>query len=234
MEPGEESPVRDAYDELAASYDAEIESNAYNEHIEFPAMTSLIPEVEGKRILDAGCGTGRYTEWLIEQGADVVGVDVSEAMLEEARTKLGSRATFHREDLGDALTFAEDDAFDGVVSSLALGYVESWETALSEFARVLEPGGFLVFSVMHPLDTVQADESSTYFEVEQQTHEWAVDVPYYRRPFSAILNPLLEAGFRVAKIREPQPTAAFEAKQPDRYETESNEPVFLCVTASLP
>ncbi|QGN08264.1 methyltransferase domain-containing protein [Halorhabdus sp. CBA1104] len=137
-----------------------------------------------------------------------------------------------RGDLGDALTFADDDDFDGIVSSLALGYVERWKTPLSEFARLLESGGFLVFSVMHPLDTFQADESSTYYAVEEQTHEWAVDVPYDRRPFEAIIDPLLEAGFRLDAVCEPQPTAAFEERRPERYETESNEPVFLCVKAT--
>ena len=181
--PSEDRTPTDAYDELADEYVEEVESNPYNAHLEFPATTGLIPDVAGRRILDAGCGAGLYTEWLLECGADVVGVDASEGMLERARERLDG-AALQRVDLSGPLPFRAD-AFDGVVSGLALGYIE----------------------------------------------EWAVDVPYYWRPLSAVLNPVLEAGLRFDHVAEPRPTAAFEAAWPERYETESQQPVFLAVRA---
>lgn len=55
-------PVAEAaYDALADEYAAEMDDNPYNAHFERPATTSLIPDVDGARILDAGCGTGWYT-----------------------------------------------------------------------------------------------------------------------------------------------------------------------------
>ncbi|PSQ47526.1 class I SAM-dependent methyltransferase, partial [Halobacteriales archaeon SW_7_65_23] len=144
MTDGEDPIAVDAYDELADSYAEEVRENPYNAHLEFPATTSLIPDVAGEQVLDAGCGTGVYTEWLLEQGADVVGMDASEAMLDHARDAIGDRATFHQADLEKPLDFAETDAFDGVVSALALGYVADLRDPFGEFARVLEPGGFLV------------------------------------------------------------------------------------------
>ena len=228
----EDAIARDAYDQLADRYDEDLKANAYNAHIEFPATSSLVPDVEGKRVLDAGCGTGLYTEWLLDQGADVVGVDVSEEMLARAREMTGDRAEFHRASLGDPLDFAAADSFDGVLSALVLDYVKEWREPFAEFARVLRPGGFLVFSVPHPLDTFEEGVDSNYFEVERQTKEWAVDVPCYRRPFGEMLNPLLEAGFGLDRVVEPQPTEAFEEARPERYEKESKNPVFLCVKAT--
>ena len=232
--PSEDDPIaEDAYDQIADEYDEDVKSNAYNAHLEFPATSSLVPDVDGKRVLDAGCGTGVYTEWLLDRGADVVGVDVSEEMLAHARERVGERATFHRADLGEPLDFAAEHSFDGVLSALALDYVREWREAFSEFARVLEPGGFLVFSVGHPMDVFEAGGDGNYFEVERQTKEWAVDVPYYRRPFSEMLEPLVEVGFGIEQIVEPQPTEEFERVRPERYETESTNPVFLCVRARL-
>jgi SAM-dependent methyltransferase len=234
MADGEDPIAEAAYDELADTYAEEVRTNPYNADLEFPATTSLIPDVEGKRVLDAGCGTGVYTEWLLDRGADVVGIDVSEAMLEHARERVGNRAEFVRTDLGEPLEFAETDSFDGVVSALALGYVADWRMPFAEFARLLRPGGFLVFSTGHPLDQFPPEDDegeANYFEVERAVKEWDVEVPYYRRPFSEIVEPLLETGFRIDEVLEPRPTAAFEEKWPERYEKESRYPVFLCVRA---
>ncbi|MFC4408082.1 class I SAM-dependent methyltransferase [Haloarchaeobius iranensis] len=236
--PFDDSTASDAYDELADGYAEEVRSNAYNAHLEFPATSSMIPEVDGQRVLDAGCGTGVYTEFLLDDGADVVGLDASEAMLAHARERVGDRAELHQADLGERLPF-DDDAFDGVVSALALGYVEDWDALFAEFARVLRPGGFVVFSTGHPLDQFPLDEAGepvdaeNYFEVERLTKEWDVPVPYYRRPFSAVVNPLLESGFRLETVVEPQPTEGFREQLPERYEKESRYPVFLCVRARL-
>jgi len=242
-----EPVARAAYDELAASYDEDVRANPYNANLEFPAMSALIPDVTDSRVLDAGCGTGFYTDWLTNQRATVVGVDASAAMLARARARVGEAATFHRADLGEDLTFAESNSFDGVVSALALGYVADWRQPLSEFARLLRPGGFLVISTGHPLDqfpfaeseagdtdTEGASGEANYFEVERSEKNWDVEIPYYRRPFSAVVNPLVETGFRLNRVVEPQPTERFRERRPERYETESRQPVFLCVRAELP
>lgn len=67
--------ARDAYGELANEYARDVEMNEYNVGIEFPRYDPVVPDVDGKRVLDAGCGTGLYTEWLLNQGAEIVGVD---------------------------------------------------------------------------------------------------------------------------------------------------------------
>lgn len=229
-----ESIARDAYDELADTYAEDVKTNSYNAELEFPATSSLIPNVEGKRVLDAGCGTGIYTEWLVEQGAEVVGVDVSDEMLNHAVEQVGDRAEFVQTNLEEPLDFAAKDSFDGIVSALALSYVEDWEQVFSEFSRVLTPGGFLIFSTGHPLNQFppENDDGENYFEIEQLSKEWDVDVPYYRRPFSLIINPLLDNGFQLNTIVEPQPTDEFKKQRPERYEKESRYPVFLCVRAT--
>lgn len=232
MDDGEEPIAEAAYDELADDYAEAVGASAYNADLEFPATTSLVPDVADERVLDAGCGAGRYSEWLAERGAEVVGLDVSEEMLAQAADRVGDRAAFVRGSLSAPLGF-DDGEFDGVVSALALGYVRDWRRPFTEFARVLSPGGFLVFSTAHPFDQFPPEDGddANYFEVERRTKDWDVEVPYYRRPVGEILTPLLETGFRIDSVHEPQPTEEFREKRPERYEKESRYPVFFCVRA---
>jgi SAM-dependent methyltransferase len=230
-----------AYDAVAGSYDDEIETNPYNADLEMPGTTALVPAVDGKRVLDAGCGTGTYTEWLRDRGATVVGVDASREMLAHARRRVGVARTddadppvaLSRADLGEPLPF-RDDSFDGVVSALVLDYVADWHATFAEFARVLRPGGFLVFSVGHPVEEYVDNEDVTYFERERVTKRWDVEIPYYRRPLSDMLEPLLAAGLRLDGIAEPEPTERFRERRPEAYEKESRQPVFLCLRAVHP
>ncbi|WP_232702377.1 class I SAM-dependent methyltransferase [Halobacterium wangiae] len=236
MPPDENPTVADAYDTLAETYETQ-EEDPYCADLEFPATTDLLPDVADMTVLDAGCGHGRYAEWLVEQGADVVAVDESAEMLERAERRVGDRADVRRADITEPLAFADDDEFDGVVCGLSLHYVEDWREPFAEFARVLRPGGFLVFSAHHPVDEYVAFEAENYFEVEQERMTWSasgeeVAVPFYRRPLSEVVNPLLETGFELDELVEPKPRETFEEKQPESYEKRLEHPTFLCVRAS--
>ena len=236
MPPDDGPTVTDAYDTLAETYEVQ-EDDPYCADLEFPATTALIPDVEGKRVLDAGCGHGRYTEWLLEHGAEVLAVDQNAKMLEQARRRLDDRADVRQADITGRIEAAADGAFDGVVCGLSLHYVEDWRDAFAEFARVLRPGGFLVFSAQHPVDEYIAFDAENYFEVEQETMTWTadgeeVDVPFYRRPFSEVVNPLVETGFQLDELVEPTPRASFREKKPESYEKRLRYPTFLSVRAS--
>src|SRR5690349_1131978 len=120
----------DHYDSFAESYAAENESNLFNAYYERPAMIDLAGDVNGRRILDAGCGSGPLSEALRAKGAVVTGFDGSPAMLELARRRLGADADLHVADLGRPLPFA-DGAFDDVVMSLVLHYFRDWVPPLA-------------------------------------------------------------------------------------------------------
>src|SRR3954454_7131978 len=102
---------------MATVYEEHASDSAYNAHYDRPAVLALIGDVDGRRVLDAGCGPGLYAEELVARGADVVAVDGAEAMVELAEKRLGAQATVLRADLNEALPFA-DDEFDLVVCPL--------------------------------------------------------------------------------------------------------------------
>src|SRR5918994_93887 len=140
----------DAYELLAESYASVVDTKPHNAYYERPATLSLLPEVRGKRVLDAACGPGVYSEWLIARGAEVVAVDASPKMIELARRRLGETADVRQADLSKPLTFLDTESFDVVLSPLTMEYIEDWSSTFREFHRVLRPGGYFVLSVTHP------------------------------------------------------------------------------------
>jgi hypothetical protein len=95
----------------------------------------------------------------------------------------------------------------------------------------------LIFSVSHPFADFLLYRSENYFQTEMVEWEWTgfdipVRVPAYRRPLSAVLNPLLEAGFVLERILEPTPTEQFKQEDPKGYEQLSRQPGFLCTRAA--
>jgi SAM-dependent methyltransferase len=117
-----------------------------------PALFRIVGEVRGRRVLDAGCGTGYLARLLAARGASVVAADHSRKLLEIARAEEEREPrglTFVHADLGH-LDPLPDRTFDLVVSNVVMQDVVAFGAAFREFRRVLQPRGRLVFSVTHP------------------------------------------------------------------------------------
>ena len=231
----DEPIARDVYDAFAEAYAAAIDTKPHNAYYERPATLSLLPDVSGRRVLDAGCGPGVYSAWLLDQGAEVVGVDVSQRMVELAWQRTQGRASFHRADLGAPLSFLDASSFDIVLCPLVLEYVRDWRAVLREFHRLLVPGGHLVASVTHPFSDFTYFRSQRYFETELVVSEWRgfrprrIRMPSYRRSLEETLNPFFETGFALERVLEPKPTDAMKNADPRHYEELSRFPSFLCI-----
>lgn len=227
----------DAYERLANAYAEMIDTKPHNAYLERPATLSLLPDVEGKRVLDAGCGTGAYSEWLVEHGAEVVGFDASPRMLEHAKERLGDSVDLRLHDMTEPLDFLRDGSFNVVLAALVLDYVEDWTPVLREFRRVLRDDGALVFSVGHPaMDFILKEGVEDYFSVERVEMWWTgfgirILMPSYRRPFGCMTEALHEADFLIERLIEARPTLQYKEADPKGYEVVSKRPSFLCIRA---
>lgn len=197
----------DHYDSFAHSYASDNESGLFNAHYARPAMIALAGDVDGHQVLDAGCGSGPLSEALRAKGALVTGFDSSPAMLELARQRLGDDADLQVADISQPLPFA-DGAFDDVVVSLVLHYLQDWSVPLAELRRVLKPGGRLLLSVNHPRILEASDPDADYFSVTQYSDEYTFGdqsavLTFWHRPLHAMSDAFTEAGFRIAVISEP-------------------------------
>ncbi len=220
------------YDVMAVDYAADNAESAFNAHYERPAMISLVGEVEGRRVLEVGCGAGPLTAWLIDHGAVVTAMDVSPAMMRLARERVGDRATFLIADLAQPLSFATDTTFDLVVASLVLHYVRSWEAPLREFRRVLKPDGAVLFSTHHPTMDWPLHCPDDYFAVKQVTETWLkgsreFEVTFWRRPLTAMTEAIASAGFVIERLIEPKPSPELRDRDQEAYELLCTKPQFL-------
>jgi ubiquinone/menaquinone biosynthesis C-methylase UbiE len=204
------APAAD-YDSFAAAYSASNENNLFNAYYARPEMLRLAGDVAGLKVLDAGCGAGPLMDALRARGAVVSGFDLSPAMVELARRRLGETADVRVADLGAPLPYP-DDAFDLVVASLSLHYVEDWASALAELRRVLEPGGRLVVSIIHPTVYAIVYPDADYFALTQYSEDYdfgegTVWMTYWHRPLQDVINSFIDAGFGIKAVTEPPPAA---------------------------
>jgi SAM-dependent methyltransferase len=223
--------TREAYDRLAAVWSSTTDEGPFNGLLERPALRALVPgNLEGAVVLDAGCGSGGQAEWLLERGADVVGVDVSPRMIEEAERRCAGRGRFLVADLALPLPL-EPGSLDGITCSLALHYIADWSVPLRSFASALRPGGWAVISLDHPFGP-HPHQSGGYFDTELISDTWRkadveVTQQFWRKPLGAVLGAFADAGFRVDRVAEPQPSAEALRLFPDDLRPVVGVPTFI-------
>jgi len=166
-------------------------------------------ELAGKDVLDLGCGSGRFGELLNQHGANVIGSDISDAMLEEASKTIPVRKA-------DAysLPFA-DKSFDYVVSSMLLHVVPNVARAFAEIHRVLRPGGEAFIGIVHPEAELWDENTNTCYEATSKEfavveRSWVFNLTdgrsftkhYQHRPRD-FYDKILKPHFKIGKTYEP-------------------------------
>lgn len=197
----------DHYDGFAEAYSRANENGLFNRWYARPAVLDLLGDVTGRRILDAGCGSGPLVADLDERGATVAGFDASPAMIRFARQRLGDEADLKVADLTRPLPY-EDEAFDDALAMLVLHYLEDWSRPLAELRRVLKPGGRLIVVVNHPIIPPVMYPEIDYFAVTPNEEEYDFDgvsatLKIWYRSLSAMSESFTAAGFAIKAIGEP-------------------------------
>ncbi|HEY6473922.1 MAG TPA: class I SAM-dependent methyltransferase [Acidimicrobiales bacterium] len=224
--------TRDAYDRLAPVWASTTDDGPFNGLLERPALRSLVPRpLAGKVVLDAGCGSGAQCEWLLNEGADVIGIDLSPAMVEETKRRCGKRARIFVADLAEPLTL-EPGTVDGITCSLALHYLRDWHVPLHSFRSALRSTGWLVLSLDHPFCRPLPSQKGGYFDTELVNDTWqkaTVEATqhFWRRPLSAVIEAFADAGFVIDRVGEPQPSPEALQRFPGDLEGVKGFPGFI-------
>ena len=137
--------TRTFYDTDAASYDLErwvSVAGQHNNRTQVSIVRELLPEARG-RLVEIGCGTGRFSTILAEQAQSLVLIDLSKSMLQKVRPRVAVALPL----LGDVSALPlEDESICGLACLNVLSHVTSYQVALREIGRVLRPGGFALLN----------------------------------------------------------------------------------------
>ncbi|MFR9118709.1 MAG: class I SAM-dependent methyltransferase [Merdibacter sp.] len=212
---------------------------------EWPTLEGMLPDLNGLRMLDLGCGYGWHCRYAIQHGASaVVGVDLSERMLERARSMGEDARITYVHAAMETIDFPKAN-FDLILSSLAFHYVADYPGLLKKLHAVLRPQGQLLFSCEHPIFTAQgaqewerdAQGNIRHFPVDHYFAEGARDACFlgehvvkYHRTLTTLLHGLVENGFVIEDVQEPKPTAAMLAAD-EQMKEELRRPMMLIVSA---
>lgn len=196
--------VQDAYTEWAASYDHFAKKNI-GIIKNYPVILGLVEKEPKKdRGLELGCGTGLLTVELSKYCQEIIGLDFSEPMLQEARKKssLGAKMSFQAGDITKKLPF-DNDFFDFVVASLVFNHIENIEPIINEVQRVLKIGGILVFDEadMTPRTPEQLKYKLRVTELDPllKRRDKGISI-WFGRPLDKVQLLLEHAGFKVEDV----------------------------------
>lgn len=212
---------------------------------EWHVLKTMLPDFKGKRVLDLGCGFGWHCRYAIEQGATfALGIDISQNMIAEAKIRNASPQIEYRCMAIEDYEFLPE-SYDIVLSSLTFHYLESFEDICTKVHSCLNPGGVFVFSVEHPVFTAYGTQD-WYYDKEGNPIHWPVDryfsegkrnaiflgeeVTKYHKTLTTYVNGLIQAGFRITALIEPEPDKALFKVIPGM-EDELRRPMMLLISA---
>lgn len=187
---------------------------------EWHQLKPLFPPLQGKTVLDLGCGYGWHCAFAAEQGAvQVLGIDLSQKMIEEAKMRNAERRIEYRVCGIEDYEYPER-MWDCVVSNLALHYIEDIEKVFQLVYRTLKHGGEFIFNIEHPVFTAGVGQDWIYTEDgtpqcwpiddyfivgKRNTHFLGCDVVKQHHTLTQILMGLLNCGFELKAVVEVEP-----------------------------
>ena len=216
----------------------------FNDTVETPIITAMLPDLAGKDVLDIGCGMGQHALQYSKMGAkSVLGIDISEKMLAFAQeNNAASNISYRRlafEDLDQLL-----EKFDVITSSLAFDYVQDFGELMKRIYTLLKDSGYCVFSMSHPLARAWDGVYDRYTRTEQGERlyanlrnysiegvrhiRWVVDdYEVYHRTLSTLINAIVAAGFVIEECEESMLPEEFIRAHSDKFGGLIHKPEFI-------
>ncbi|MBS3094183.1 class I SAM-dependent methyltransferase [Candidatus Pacearchaeota archaeon] len=218
----------------------------YNELLEVPSTIELLGNVNGKKILDFGCGSGIYTKNLTKRGAIIKGFDISEEMLKIAKAEnpgLDLR-------LGSGYKIPFDEKFDIVFASLVLDYFSNWDKAFKQVKKVLKKGGFFIFSIGNPVSEctkkikirgqkLRVLGKISYFDEKKLYATWKnirgknIKVVSNHKTYETIIKTILKNDFEIVDYKDCFPLEKAKKLFPQEYAFTSKFPYFCAWKVKL-
>jgi len=193
---GEEVPtVASAYDRWSETYDRDAN---LTRDLDAAVLRAHGPAVDGRDVLELGCGTGKNTIWLAEHARSTIALDASSRMLSVARGRISSpNVRFLQHDIRAPLPI-ESESVDVVIIDLVLEHVEALGTVFREATRVLRAGAALFLCELHPVRQMLGGQAHFLDPVGGQV----IQVPAFRHTVAEFINGGIAVGLGVEAVGE--------------------------------
>lgn len=213
---------------------------------EWHQLKRFFPSLEGKCVLDLGCGYGWHCKFSVEKGAkQVLGIDLSRKMIEEAQKRNMDRKITYRVCGLEEYEYPEH-TWDCVISNLVLHYIENIEQIFQKVYRTLKSDGVFIFNIEHPVFTAgvgqdwiyDQDGKPQYWPIddyfmpgERKTHFLECDVVKQHHTLTQIVMGLLNHGFIIETMEEAVPPV--EMMDLPGMKDELRRPMMLLIRAKV-
>lgn len=204
----EERATAAGYDCWAATYDDGDPSTWLDE----PFLLNQLKPFPGCRILDVGCGTGRYLRRLTPHAYRIMAVDLSHGMLSRARLGIEWRHEIAWIQASVTCLPLQSGLFDRVMSGLVLDHLEKPEYLFEQIAVVLKPNGRAVVAAVHP-DMQRLTGAD--IELAGTIPDASVRIPGHRHEVQYLIGAARDANLTVECFEEPVVTEAMVTRRPD-------------------
>ncbi len=219
------------WDDAADWYDQNMgeTGDRLNSGIIRPLILDMLGDLHGKKVLDAGCGSGYVTAELAINAEKVTGTDFSANFIALCKKKYADRVNldFTEHDITSPFPF-DDTSFDAIICKMVLQYVPNIHTFVTETVRLLKDRGELVVVVDHPFraayfnaqsedgpeDSLSSNRPRTKIGLWGET-----ELTWYARTTSSYIQPFIDAGLQLTELCEPLE------------QTDSNNPIPFSVLA---
>ena len=208
----------------------------WNNLYERPYMLGKLPQLRGKNVLDLGCATGFYTEHTLKERANVTAVDASQKLIDRLASEIKSpKLKLFCADISKPMPFLESDSFDCIICSLVLDYIKDWDALLNELYRVVNKGGQLIISIVHPFASYLHIKPDSYYDFKLVEDDWgghhgiAFKTHYYIRPMNEVFRPIIKSEFDIVSIEEMLPDEGLKETHPEPYQRLIERPGFLFI-----
>jgi len=241
--------IKESYNKNARNWaDKYSLKNYAHTNIEKPAVLSLLGDIENKRILCIGCGDGGEANMFYKNGAEVIGFDISEELINIAKSKYPNIPFY----VGDAETFSINETFDIAYAGFVVHYLPSYTKFLSNTSALLKDSGELIFSIVHPIKSAlevkkfnerkykilgssKLDDGSNQETYGDYLTSREVIIKFgegfesinYHRTIGEQIKDILDSDFELLNFVEPKPIENTKKEYPNKYETDCKIPEVL-------
>ena len=208
-----------------------------------PIIIDLVDNLNGKKILDVGCGAGDLAYYFSENGAkSVLGIDISERAITYAN-HFNKKDNIEYKVMNICDLDKLNSKFDIVISDMVFNYICDFKSVMKNIYNLLEDKGIVVFSQIHPFSTAPINgrvwskdkEGNDFYHLTdygkngmRETSYFGGKLEIFHRTFANLINSIIETNFEIVEFIEPSPSKEIIKKLPDRIK-EIHKPSFLIV-----